>query len=897
MTVSTVVDHNDYTGNGVTTSFPYTFRIFKKSDLAVSVLDLSGNLSVLVLDTDYTVTNAGGYSGGNVVLTTPLANGWQISIARDLAPTQETDLRNQGKFFAEVHEDALDKLTMLIQQVSSLFRLALRKPSSIANWYDALNNYIRNVKDPRDPQDAATKNYVDVVSTTNLNRTLRTPEAIPQLPGIEQRKNKIVGFDASGNPIMLVPTSGSAADVLLTLGQPGGAGYIADIAKPITWYGGVSGQDCSSALNLALQSGLPFFFPEGTWIVNQKITFTGSFQMFGVGNAIIKSDKMFEFTDANNSVISDLVFQTISVPYTIKRNTTTWNATVSDVRQSRDGYQPTALDTDIWASLSQSIKDQAINRTIECGAKFFSSTSSGIDNVNILRISGLGVAFELYGAKNSVASNCSITGNSRDAITFINDTVFNSVTLPRGTGNRALNNNVTYASQCGVCWWGQDEFLCDGNNTQYCGESGIKIYQYDTNHPVSIISKGSRIVNNFSAYNYYDGIDAQVWYPPATDPGVLARNVIKNNTSIGSRHTGITSNGGQESVTGNNCRSTGATGLRIVSSRSIIEANIATDCANAASQHPFQIFGMSIQGDGIVSIGNRVNNSSAPAYTYDYLHTGLNGSDPASGDPGLDFGNTCNSGLAVMFISKNITSSMSDFLVGTASKTNTLNAAVIVRKSGYGVDLCGGNGEGSANLRGDITSGASLNFQPVSEDPATLSPKASVRYSFSAKKLIFSTERAAKVEIGDTAGMYPTADNNIGLGLPSNRWTAVYAVNGSIVTSDGRLKCDIRNLSEAELATAKSLKNMIKAYKFIDSVENKGTDARIHFGVIAQEVIDAFNANGLDALNYGIVCYDEWDYKPELKDASGNIITPEIKAGNRYGIRYDELLCFIVSAL
>jgi hypothetical protein len=33
MTVSTVVDHNDYTGNGVTTSFPYTFRIFKKTDL------------------------------------------------------------------------------------------------------------------------------------------------------------------------------------------------------------------------------------------------------------------------------------------------------------------------------------------------------------------------------------------------------------------------------------------------------------------------------------------------------------------------------------------------------------------------------------------------------------------------------------------------------------------------------------------------------------------------------------------------------------------------------------------------------------------------------------------------------------------------------------------------
>ncbi|MCV5792317.1 hypothetical protein OFN52_35240, partial [Escherichia coli] len=71
---------------------------------------------------------------------------------------------------------------------------------------------------------------------------------------------------------------------------------------------------------------------------------------------------MFEFTDANNSVIADLTFQTISVPYVIKRDTTAWDATVSDVKQSRDGYQPTSLDTDIWDALPQIIKDQAINR-------------------------------------------------------------------------------------------------------------------------------------------------------------------------------------------------------------------------------------------------------------------------------------------------------------------------------------------------------------------------------------------------------------------------------------------------------------------------------------------------------------------------------------------------------
>lgn len=226
MTVSTEVDHNDYTGNGVTTSFPYTFRIFKKSDLVVQVVDLNENITELILDTDYTVTGAGGYTGGNVILSTALANGYQISISRELPVTQETDLRNQGKFFAEVHEDAFDKLTMLIQQVRSLFSLALRKPSFVANYYDALGNYIRNLRDPSRPQDAATKNYVDSVADTNFGRTLRTPEPISSLPGIEQRKNKIVAMDNSGNPIMVLPESGSAADVLIELAKPTGAGQI-----------------------------------------------------------------------------------------------------------------------------------------------------------------------------------------------------------------------------------------------------------------------------------------------------------------------------------------------------------------------------------------------------------------------------------------------------------------------------------------------------------------------------------------------------------------------------------------------------------------------------------------------------------------------------------------------
>lgn len=236
MTVSTEVDHNDYTGNGVTTVFPYHFRIFKAADLTVVTVDLNENQAELILGTDYSVTGAGAYQGGNVVLSSALANGWKISIARVLAVTQETDLRNQGKFFAEVHENAFDKLTMLIQQCYGWLRLALCKPSYIANYYDALNNRIRNLRDPAQDQDATTKKYVDSLAGANLNRTLRVPDSfIPALPELAQLEGKIIGI-VNGRPVGLLPGDGTATDVLIDLAstEAGKGDSLIGVKQPYT---------------------------------------------------------------------------------------------------------------------------------------------------------------------------------------------------------------------------------------------------------------------------------------------------------------------------------------------------------------------------------------------------------------------------------------------------------------------------------------------------------------------------------------------------------------------------------------------------------------------------------------------------------------------------------------
>lgn len=145
--------------------------------------------------------------------------------------------------------------------------------------------------------------------------------------------------------------------------------------------------------------------------------------------------------------------------------------------------------------------------------------------------------------------------------------------------------------------------------------------------------------------------------------------------------------------------------------------------------------------------------------------------------------------------------------------------------------------------------------------------------------------------------LIPISDNNIGLGSGALRWSVVYAGTGTINTSDARDKQQVRDLSVAERAVAVRCKGLIRAFKFNDAVQAKGDGARIHFGVMAQNVVAAFASEGLDASSYALLCYDEWESAPEVLDDDGTVITPAREAGNRYGIRYEELLAFIIAAL
>ena len=112
MTVPSENTKISYTGDGSTTTFPFNFKIFNKNDL----LGMVGSTE-MVVDADYTVTGVGEALGGTVIFTTAPADTSGIVIMRDLEAIQETAYSSSGAFPATAHETALDRLTMLVQQL------------------------------------------------------------------------------------------------------------------------------------------------------------------------------------------------------------------------------------------------------------------------------------------------------------------------------------------------------------------------------------------------------------------------------------------------------------------------------------------------------------------------------------------------------------------------------------------------------------------------------------------------------------------------------------------------------------------------------------------------------------------------------------------------------------
>lgn len=130
MTISTGYSPDTYSGDNSTTVFSYTFRILDEDHIEVVLIDASGNQTVQTKTTHYTVSGVGNSGGGNVTFLSAPSGTETVMLRRNTPLEQQTDYVEADIFPAETHEEALDKLTTIVQQLDEKLSRAVTAPNN-----------------------------------------------------------------------------------------------------------------------------------------------------------------------------------------------------------------------------------------------------------------------------------------------------------------------------------------------------------------------------------------------------------------------------------------------------------------------------------------------------------------------------------------------------------------------------------------------------------------------------------------------------------------------------------------------------------------------------------------------------------------------------------------------
>ncbi|WP_156291735.1 tail fiber domain-containing protein [Oceanobacillus salinisoli] len=194
-----------------------------------------------------------------------------------------------------------------------------------------------------------------------------------------------------------------------------------------------------------------------------------------------------------------------------------------------------------------------------------------------------------------------------------------------------------------------------------------------------------------------------------------------------------------------------------------------------------------------------------------------------------------------------------------------------------------------------------LKFLEAIENPIIASTSGDLNLSSATDSFIRFRSGLDTVAYLDRAALKPAKDNKVNLGSSSQRFNQIYTSTGIINTSDRNAKREIKPITDQVLDAWSEVE--YSQFRFKDAVKEKGRKARIHFGLIAQEIDEVFQRHGLNAFDYGILCYEEWEDEFEEVTEEKNMIDKETaakastakmkkirSAGSLYSIRPDECL-------
>lgn len=253
MTISSTARRaGPFLGNGTATSFAFTFKVFSSADILVTLADSAGVETVLVLDTDFTVTlnaNQDTSPGGSItypITGAPLAVGSSLSIVGDLDYDQPYDIPAGGNFSPLALENQLDRTIMQIQQlderidralllpVNSSFTVALPTPAAgeLLGWDQSETGIINYTFEDI----VSTATFASWVYDTFTGNGTQTQFTLQKSPGSianldvsvdGQTLVPMTDFSVSGTILTFVTAPGNGTEILVRYGSAAAQGTYA----------------------------------------------------------------------------------------------------------------------------------------------------------------------------------------------------------------------------------------------------------------------------------------------------------------------------------------------------------------------------------------------------------------------------------------------------------------------------------------------------------------------------------------------------------------------------------------------------------------------------------------------------------------------------------------------
>ncbi len=1017
MTLESAASKAVYTGNGATTEFPFSFKVWDKDQILVSITDARG----YVQETgEYSVTlSAGGGTVSYLHAGAPLPSGWKLAITRDMPFTQEDDYITGTRFDPEVIETALDKATAERQQLlEQLQRAVILPPTSDETPEDMAHELLRARDDVQDMRDDV-QDMLAEVGTEIGNHSIVTAEGGTAGRTLASRFADVVNvknFGAKGDG-GTDDTAAIQAALDFAHANGGGTVYfssgIYNIGTMLKLPDAVGMIGNGAKIRSTVDAG-PVIYSEGTLHDQVYVTADVTTGVERVDDAVVGEDDFFFVKipvaspvdiQAGDDIILFSQIDALSeaesgdmwcgVP-TVGTDPSYWaepltvhsvmsdaiictgNLTFKNYKYNSDTSR-CAYVRKVSFTKNQSIKNidfeflGTSKDTTPSGTQFYNSYSNSIvfalakrpvvEDVRIIKgtvgtdvCHGRGLVF--YNCLDFIANSCEISAARERITNYLSthtyDNHFTTSSSWGGVYDKCVSINggqafdVTYIGvyfpsgnirgfvRCPSI--SQTFTNCTVRNpadsaaTNHSGAWGLTYRGcsfYGIARPVA--TRSPNVL--FDGCRFYGN---KVWNDPAYVAEPLLQ--ISGPTTFGTRVT--------------NCFFTGGHAIEI-----------AVGDSNLKIPPNRKYLGIDISSNTFYDVQQKLLTVTTPpnAWIYDDGLSSGNYTNYAVADLGIAFrSNACIScGIAghdgIHIYISNFTNGVivhDNTFVGGNCKSIFGTAVNAVHNGfynnsirnytstsqlfNYNATIDDGDSRNAALDAGYLTHnryGGNINDgkQLVSNANIGTVDSVSVSHKYVGKLFtafgdtvpantgtygVLDTSRRTwrtrvngsdVVMVGD-AYSGPATDNNINLGQPSVRWKNVYAASGSIDTSDAREKQRIQMYPDDVLDAWGDVE--FRQFIFNDALLEKGPDAaRLHSGIIAQQVVETFAKHGLDATRYGLLCFDRWqdEYEdvevidaPAELDADGNEVTPAkthtekrlvTEAGERYGIRYSEALC------